>query len=266
LIAQVLDRETGEIFSSTAPASGDIVPWDDHSYSSLEDAETSIYALLEQGEHLRLQQTKILLAIQRQELFRERVDVKTGQPYSSFDTYIKGFLGSAAGFSNDSPRTLRSWLSRYLVFVEDLNLPEESLIEMGSHFEVLITAAAKSRQCELLEQNEDLPTGGARLGRSEFQSLTQEIMQCVEQSRANPDVPELHWTIRDTRDRVAEILGNADEKANFELTGTPVGDDKVHWDSVVGWVDDLQYRVGDTMPLHVWTALTKGHKAVGVEE
>ncbi|HEV7236246.1 MAG TPA: hypothetical protein VGN15_08705 [Ktedonobacteraceae bacterium] len=264
MTAQLLDRTTGEIMDAPPPLVGEIVPWHEHSYSSLDDAEKSIYELLDQGEHLRLQQVRILLAIRDQQLYRERIDMTTGQPFVSFDAYIKKFISSSASFSGDAPRTLRSWLSRYLVYVDGLSLAEDVLVEMGSHFEVALPLAAKDRRCQLLEDDEELPTGGMRLGAKEFEKFVGDIQQKVKDYRDNPDIPEMRWTVKDTKAAVEEIMGTADSKVNFELDATLVGEN-VKWNGIVAFVGDIQYRPGDAIPLAMWAALSKGHKVVGIE-
>jgi len=262
--AQLLDRTTGEILEAPPPLVGEIVPWHEHSYSSLDDAEKSIYELLDQGEHLRLQQVRILLAIRDQQLYRERIDVATGQSFNSFDAYIKKLISSSASFSGDAPRTLRSWLSRYLVYVEGLSLAEGVLVDMGSHLEVALPLAAKDRKCQLLDENEDIETGGVRLGRAEFQKFVEDIQQKVQDYRDNPEIPEMRWTVRQTKDAVEELMGTADSKVNFELDAALVGEN-VKWLGVVAWVGDIQYRPGNLVPLSVWPMLAKGCKVTGIE-
>jgi len=258
LATEVLDTETGEITPKVTFST-------EQSYPTLEVAESHLFSLVEQGESLRLAQTRVLISIRDQQLYRERTDPKTGQGFASFEAYIKALASATAAFASDAPRTLKSWISRYLVYVDGLEMREEELVELGSHLEILLPAAARTRSCQLVEDDEELPTGGVRLGKEAFHRLTNDVAEKVRECRNNPDVDELKWGTKDTRELVKQMMGVETIESNLEFTAEPVGDDRVKFTGFVAFVDDIQYRLGDVIPLHDFIAFTKGHKVVGIE-
>lgn len=246
------------------PQTGEIV--DDLSFSTLEDAENVFYSLMEQSEALWIRKTKVLVAIRDQQLYRERQDPKTGEPYASFEAYLKGIVHSVAAFDSVAPRTLKLWMASYLILCEQLGFGTDDLMELGTHAHVMQPLAARGRGYQLLETNEETPTGGTRLGRGEFNKFAQRILDNVKTSRENPDVPELQWRVADTQAEVQALLNTAAQKVNLVLDAVLVGKDKVRIDGVTWFLDDLPYHPGEVLDLPVFLAIAKGARVEGLPE
>lgn len=259
------DPDTGEIDlfgdavlpeSTEGPLRGEIISSETHpSYADLDAAESAFYDTLDAGESLRISQMRILDAIRGQELYRQKTRPKTGLPYGSMEEYVGDLIKSTAAFSGEAPRTLKSWMTRWEIFVKQLDWQPQDLLDMGAHAEVMLPVAARSRTTLALSPaNEPLEGGeGKRLGQEEFTRFAEEIRTRVREKQANPGVDELSWKVSDTKERVKEILGTTTEKSHLEVNASWKGTARVSLDAVVFWVGDgdtaRQYKIGDTMPV-----------------
>lgn len=268
-----VDPVTGEILSLPAegPVTGEVLTQDEYpSFASLDDAEDALYGLMEQGESLRVSQMRVLDAIREQQLYTERANPKTGEPFGSMEEYIPYLIKSTVAFGTTAPRTIKNWLTCWRVYHGQLGYDPDTLVQNISHAEVLLPAAARStKTLALSPEDEPLDTGGKKLGRPQFERLVEEIFQKVQDQIANPGVDELKWPVSETRKRVQEILGRTEEKVNYEFTAHFRGD-KVVLDGFSVWVgvdDDAQnYQIGDAIPRHVFERIVGSHKVVGLGE
>lgn len=277
---RIVDPVTGEIdpgppdwTSLELPAEGtpvaEIISHTEHpSFASLDDAEEALYDLEGQGESLRIQQIRVLNAIREQQLYRERENPKTGQPFASMEDYVPYLIKSLGAWSQTAPRTLKSWVSRYRIFVEQLGWDHQDLLDMGAHTELLLPLAARSaKTLALSPEDEPQDNGGRKLGRAEFERVSDDIKARVEKSLANPSVPELRWTTADTKQVVQEILGTTKEKVNFQFDCSWRGD-KVVIESISIWVgeddDAEQYRIGDVIQKSLFERVAGSAKVVGL--
>jgi hypothetical protein len=268
-----IDPVTGEIIDAGEAQTAfpvqtmEILDKDDIvSFQSIDAAEQALSDLMEEGESLKIRQAEILIAIRDGDLYKQKMNPLTEKPYRSMEEYLKHLCKSAIGFSADAPRTLKSSMTKVQVYKEQLGRTGADILDMNSHYEVLLPAAARNKTTmELTEQDVPLVTGGTQLGRQSFEGLVVEIEGKVQDARLNPDVPEKAWSVARTRERVREILGKEDTAVNFEGTASLVGD-LVHWTDLTIHVGDRQYKIGDKMPLEMFKRFAGGWKINGLPE
>lgn len=261
------DESDDEMFSDGGLNAARLASEEVIDFNTLKEAEDAIFSLEEYNGSVKLRQVQILNAIQDNELYRERVNTKTGQPFSSMEEYYPEFLRSIASISRDAPRTLKSWRTRWLIYVRELGRQPEDLLKYGSHYEVMVPAAARDpRTLELSGEDEPLPTGGKRLNAISFNDFVKSIEKRVDDSRENPGVDELRWKVAQTVEEVREILGTENDEVTFEYAAEWVGDKAVRWKNIVIWYNSVPYKLGDTIPYKVFELMSKGAKTVGLGE
>jgi len=222
-------------------------------YRSIEEAEDALYDMMAKGEALRIQQVQVLARIRDQRLYEQKLNGATNKPYTSMESYLKDLCKSTASFASDAPRTLKSWMTRWEIYNQQLGIDADVLLEMGAHFEILLPVAARERTTmELTEGNVPQLSGGMKLGKSGFEQLTHEIMEKVREARNNPGVDEVAWGVKDTRERVREILGQDNHAVTISFGAAMLPGDKIKMTDVTFWHQKIPYKVGDTIPLEVF--------------
>lgn len=258
----MIDPNTGEIENDSQQAFSPVY------FKEIAEAEDALFGLEETGGEFRLRQVQILNAIRDGELFKQKINPKTNKHFNSMEEYYPLLLHSLSSYSTDAPRTLKSWMSRWRIFVEQLDRNPESLLEYGSHYEVMLPLAARNpKTLELSQQDEPIEeTGGKKLSQDNFTEFVTDIERRINEMRANPGVDELSWKVRQTKEMVQDVLGKTETDVRQEWTAAWAGQNTVRLEKLVIWHNGRPYKLGDLVPYDVFLTLTKGHTVVGIEK
>lgn len=230
-------------------------------FYTLDSAEDELFQAVEREGDVKLYQVKLLLTIKERELYRQRLNEETGKPFESMEAYLKSIVPRLKAVSGSKVRSLKSWMTRYRIYVLQLDKPEPWLRAMGTHGEILLKAAARHvPTCTLLEED-IVGEHGRKLGRKGFESLVAEIEARL--AEVDPDYPESSWTVADTEARVREIVGGSDSRARISIQAHFVGR-KIRLDLLTFWVDDAAYHVGDVIDEDHFRRITKGFAVDGL--
>ena len=181
------------------------------------------------------------------------------------EEYYKAISEELKAISGSKVRSIRSWMTKYRIYVQQLDKPEDWLRLMGSHAELLLPVAARHvPTCQLLDETQQTPSG-KHLGRKEFCRVVDDIEERVRLARTT----DYNWTVHDTKRVVEEILGNAGIKVSKKYTARWVGD-KVKIDEVTYFVEDGEdqfiYEPGDIIPLEHFERIVGGGSVEGLGE
>jgi hypothetical protein len=247
-VTRVIEADTGVVL-------------EEGGYASLEDAERALFASIDQETDQRLRQIQILLDIQERQLYRQRLDEETNEPFETMHGYMKAVEAQLAAVSGSKFRSLLNWMTKWRVYVLQMGRSGEWLKVMGTHAELLLPAAARHVPTSTLQEEDQVTKTGRRLGLEHFTALVEEIEQHVAESKAG----HYEWTLEDTRSRVSELLGKETLTARCEINAHWVGDD-VRLDRVGWWLDEFHYNPGDIVPLDHFRQIAKSAKVEGLGE
>lgn len=219
-------------------------------FSDIKEAEAYLFMFASQEESVKIQQIKALLAIKRQRLYTQKFD-DDGEPFGSFEAYLKYICKQLIAVDGAKPRSIKSWMTRVQIFQGQLGKEDLWLLRMGYHAEVMLPLAARDNNMDLAPQNEPTETGGQRLGKPEFTNFADEIAELV---FASQDDPSKVWTIRDTKERVNDILQKKVLKVSRTIDAEWIGEHVVI-KNITWWVDDVPYTIGNKLDKDTFTAL-----------
>lgn len=243
----VLDGATGEIIEDR--------------FVDLDTAEQELFASFSEEGNQKLRQIKLIWMIQERNLYRQRL-TNDGEPMVSMGMYLKSIAPQLRAISGSKERSLKSWLTKYRIYELQLDKSDDWLLEMGAHAELLLPAASRhDATCTLLDADQELESGGKRLGKEKFISLVEDIASKVAASKSG--IPEQSWGTRDTKDVVDEIIGRVDEKVRMEFAAHWAGQD-VKLDSLTFWLNDYAYKVGDIIPVEHFKKIAGKHAVEGL--
>jgi hypothetical protein len=227
-MTEVIDNESGEILDVNQELT----------IESLDEAENLIFTSVKTEKDLKLSQVKALVAIRNQRLYEQRINPMTGLPFTSMKEYLPHLGEKLEAISGWQLRTLLDWLTKYRVFVEELGYSEKWLMEMGSHTGALLPAAnVGHHNKEFSEEDKVLDNGTIKLGKDNFKELVEEVYERISESKSQ-NIPELTWTVEDTRNKVREVTGKP-EPVRVVWTVKEAGDKlKVE---ITWWLGEFKY-------------------------
>lgn len=177
---------------------------------------------------------KGLIDIKNDELFRQAVDEQSGRQIKSFEAYLRRFSKKLKPvLSSGSVSTLKAWVYKQQVYVEQLGYTEDWLQEMGAHANILLRVANTGPKNILLAEDRELTNKGTKLGFHAFQVLCDRIHDAIVTATG----PEDEWDIASTQAEVAKLLGS-------EPPVTKVWDVRLNEGNMVE-ILDVKYQVGD---------------------
>lgn len=243
-------------------ATGEIIGPDDVGYLSIEDAERDLMASLAVESDIKIREIKILLCVAERQLYRQKL-TDEGVPYQNFNAYLKDMARQLDAVGMGKVRSLQSWLTRFKVYVRQLDKPEEWLRQMGTHAELLLPAASRADATSQLLDDDQETAAGTRFGKERFASLVAEV-----EDHVLTDDPLLKWSVNDTKEFVAEQMGKpVTEKARLALECKWVGQDKVKITNVGWWVNEtFRYGSSDLIPIGHFRILSKSADVQGLGE
>lgn len=238
------------------------------SFASLEEAELSLFDSLDREEKSKLDQVIAILEIKRGQLYKERIDPDTGDPFAYFEDYLASIEPELERRGVGKMSSIKKWIASYRVICEQLGFSQDYFLSLGAHGkEVMPAANLEKLDSVLSDEEKPMPGGGRKLGAIEFKEFVEEIHQRVEMQ--SPGFPELAWKVSDTRDRVHEIVGSP-ESVSWEWKVTPAGafvniqeaSVFIGSDGVGKW---YHFYTKEAVPLSDFKLFAKG-KIIGLDE
>lgn len=250
---QVIDTVTGEIVED-AP---------ENRFYDLDTCEQELFESMGEELSAKIKQIRLLHIINQRQLYRQRLD-DDGNALQSMRQYVKSIAPKLDAIGLGKERSLLSWLVRYRVYIDQLQKPESFLQELGSHAEVMLPAAARFEPTSELLEDDEQTENGKRLGKENFRQLVEEIEEKVRDS-VDSDVG---WTVNDTREYVADIIGKQTEpKPKYAAVAKWVtGEEgvKVKVTDFGIWLNDFYYKIGDIIPVDHFKLIGKSWRIDGL--
>jgi hypothetical protein len=243
---QTIDQSTGEIVEDR--------------YINLDSVEAQLFEALGNELDQKLAQVKALTLIADRQLYRQRTD-EDGRTYGSFQLYLKSIEPRMQAIGAGKFRSLLAWITKLKVYHRELGYPETILRQMGSHLDVMLPLAARHLPTSTLLELDEPTEHGKRLGKEHFAEFVREIEGHVLEQ--DPSIPETSWQVSDTKAKVDEILGKADERAKMDIIAHWVGD-KVKADKWQWWVGDYCFTPTDLIPIEQFRKIAKSATVSGL--
>lgn len=187
--------------------------------SNLLTVEEQIKNLVGCTENTQVATARLVRQIHKEELWKQ-------SKAKSFSEYIKTLLELTSRIGWKAERTLRNYIKLWAVYVEQLDIDEEAVVENVSHYGLLLPVANTNAKLELDDHaNEE----GTKLGHQDFATLAEIVANLANgvelsasESKAFKRIVgyEPHtdsWDTEDTKEAVDAIKGvKAEDVLPFE--------------------------------------------------
>jgi hypothetical protein len=177
--------------------------------SNLLTVEEQIKNLVGCTENTQIATARLIRVIHKEELWKQ-------SKAKSFNEYIKTLLELTSRIGWKAERTLRNYIKLWAVYVEQLGIDEEAVVENVSHYGLLLPVANTNAKLELDDhENEE----GTKLGRHDFASLTETVAKLANGIElSEPEAKQFKlivgyephtdsWDTEDTKEVVDAIKG-----------------------------------------------------------
>src|SRR2546425_86380 len=133
------------------------------------DFEKALLDEAHRGEWVWSAISRRLLDIKDNNLFKEVSDDVTGKPIRSFEAYLRRVSKLLRPkLASGSISTLKVWMTKFMVYGDQLGYNDDWLMTMGSHANVMLKAANLGKGSNLDNVDRTLQTGGQKLGLHNF--------------------------------------------------------------------------------------------------
>ena len=197
-------------------------------YSSLVEAEAALHdAQMSIGDR-KLAVAQIVKSIRAGRLFTEHMSQKTGQNATTLDEYLIDRSDDFRRLTGLGPRAIRTLLKVSILFIDELDIPEDLVLQLGEHATILAAVANMGRDLVLKDDDAPTKTGGTLLGRYAFLAQVRQVLELVSQGQ---------WRVRDTKELVDSLIGKASTtKGSWRAEAIPIGDSHARIQRLV-WED-----------------------------
>lgn len=276
------------------------------SFANLPTAISRLVNLLKDAEDRKLAAARVVIAIERQELFRQANVETMGEFYPIL-------LAQLEGVGWGAKRTVQAWVSFVKLFLDQLGVNEAQAMKANSHLHTMYVLANVDRKTGELKDAEEKP---GKIDSHDFEAITNVItalvaLPSVEQKKAGldedateamlasqvpasdlqtykalvgqkPVLPLNGWTVKDTEDVVALLKKKPaevkvrqvwyvsaldDEYARLERIAWEVETDKLDENEKPIWKEfDSAAKKGTEYPRARFDAMTKGDKVVNLND
>ena len=144
---------------------------------TIEEIEEKLFPSLDTTENMWIDLSKGMIEVRNSALFEDKINPASGKPFRNWEEYLRDISKTMRKkYSSGSVSTIKAWITKFEVYAEQLGYPEDWLITMGSHANIMLKAANLSPRGRMIQVSDQaLIGGGLRLGKTSFHTFSDDI-------------------------------------------------------------------------------------------